>query len=430
MRIGGISTFVLVVASILSSLGTIKACRPEIDDWGTSFEIARSFQGYVPEEVKEAEPSGYSFSLYLKTGERLFPDAFWGDDIYEHMYGCRGALKGQESTSRENVEVRILEGSAGKKACKILSTPASPFSFFSFIFECLSTLYIHTHMEFLGGSTTFRFASLEAVGMHYEKNKIKSLFMVSEFAAGRSIEDIFIDMLEKNDSQGFLKVMGRVAVAFAQLHEGTKGASTREKILFSYEETLEKANKFFIHFLYSYFIRPSAQKDLIMQEFTPFLEEIEKLYTQIRQEESEISARSTSVIHGDAHMKNIFHDDSTGRVTFIDFQTVIFSYKRDADPLKDVGCFLESLWLKLACMKNRSPQELYEMGTEARNIFVQQYIEHIEKGSLTEEKALRRVKYYMWSQLFDFFNSLDRLEYPQSTFSHLKYFLSQEFNLS
>lgn len=219
----------------------------------------------------------------------------------------------------------------------------------------------------------------------------------------------------------------QIAVAFAQLHEVTKRPSTKEEIFFSYDETLEKVSKPLT--LLHYLIKPSTQKDLIMEQFYPFLGEIKKLYIQITQEEPLCLARSSSLIHGDAHIKNIFYDYFTDHVTFIDFQTAIFSYQCNADPLKDLGCFLESLWLKIACLNDKTPPELYEIGVQARNTFMEQYTMHIEETSLSAEKMLQRIKYCMWSQLFNFFYSLDRLEYPQNTFACLKYFLSQEFNL-
>lgn len=419
-----ISPLIFIFLFLFFTLKHINAIGSEVDDCQFFLERAKSSLCYISEETKEVELS--KFSMYLKTLGKFSLGASWGVDLYQHLYDSNGYLKGQEATSREHVKIRIIEGPAGKKACKILSDPPSFFSFIPFLFECLSSLYIQTYIQLFREPTIFRFATLEAIGVHCENYKIKSLFMVSEFAPGNSI-DTFVDKIDKNNSQECLRAISRVAAAFAQLHEVTKGQSTEKETFFSYEETVEKVSKP-LTFL-NYFTKPSTQKDLIMEQFSPFLGEIKKLYIQIAREESLCLARNSSLIHGDAHIKNIFYDYFTDRVTFIDFQTAIFSYRCNADPLKDLGCFLESLWLKLACLDDRTPPELYEIGVQARTTFMEQYIMHIKETSLSTEKMLQRIKYYMWSQLFDFFYSLDKLEYSQNTFVCLRYFLSLEFNI-
>ena len=360
----------------------------------------------------------------------LEPDSHLGCTLYQRVYGS-GDLHEQnpETIPQKGTVVQLVDGVAGKKAFKLNVSEFSPDSFH----ECFSTIYIQSVIKSLPDTVMFRFTSLEIAGLyHQEECQQGRLFMISECASGHSIDN-YADIVtceEEEGVQDFLSVISRTAIAFAQLHQYTKRELEKEFVLQaiarSYETALERIKKHLLNYRRDISTREIA----ITVRFYDFLSDIDNFSDRIVKEDEDLSTaylRNTTLIHGDAHIGNIFYDCDTDRVTFIDYRTAIESFKYDADPLKDLGCFLESVWLKLAGVDGL-PERLYEIAVCTRNVLIRYYMEN--KGENLEflEKVSQRVKLYMWCQLFDFFYSLDEMEYSAETIECLKYFLRREFS--
>ena len=357
-----------------------------------------------------------------------------GSELYQCVYG-EGYIEEQdpETLPQQGTLVKLVNGGVGKKAFKINYVDVLLRDSFN---ESASIIYVQHLVSTLPGSFIFKFSPLEKVALyHQEDAQQRHMFMVSECAQGHSIDSYvaIITALEESNLEKFLWVISRTAIAFAQLHKHTERVLEENLILLavarSYEATTERIKRH----LFNFHQQVMTNETGITTLFYEFLIDIDKFSKRIMQKDNDLKTaflRNTSLIHGDAHTGNIFYDAEIDSVTFIDYSTAMESFKHDADPLKEVGCFLESVWLKLAAVDGMLPEQLYDIAVRTRNTLIKFYMQG--KGEDEDikrlEEASQRVKLYMWCQLFDFFYSLDNMPYPAETIECLKHFLRRDFS--
>ena len=322
-----------------------------------------------------------------------------------------------ETPPQNDTEVTIVNSSDGKKVFKIKNDQGSSNMFH----ECFSTIYIQSIIQSLPypDPALFKFSPLEMAGLYHQQSE-NGVFIISECASGHSIDRFAAIVKNQENDKLFLWIISRTAKAFAQLHQSTKRELGREAALNaiarSYNTTLEGITNSLID-------DPQIDDPSViitrdsLSKINDFCRNI------IKEDEHPDTAylRNIALVHGDPHVGNIFYDGETDSVTFIDYETAIRSFRRDADSLKDLGCFLESVWLTLAGIQERAPQQLYELALLTRRTLISCYME------CEDELALQRVKLYMWCQLFDFISSPGiRSEYADRI-KCIQYFLSCEF---
>ncbi len=293
-----------------------------------------------------------------------------GCELYQCVYG-RGDLEEQEPESppQQGTLVRLVNGSVGKKAFKINHTDELLLDSFN---ESASVIYVQHLVSTLPGSVIFKFTPLEKVALyHQEDAQQRRMFMVSECAPGHSIDNYvaIITTAEESGLEKFLWVISRTAMAFAQLHKHTERVLEQNLILLavarSYEATTERIKRH----LFNFHQQVITNEIGITTLFYEFLMNIDNFSKHIMQKDNDLKTaflRNTSLIHGDAHTGNVFYDGETDSVTFIDYSTAMESFKHDADPLKEIGCFLESVWLKLAAVDGMLPEQLYDISQYAQ----------------------------------------------------------------
>ncbi len=372
-----------------------------------------------------------AISLKIFRNFSLDDDSPIGRTLYQLVYGS-GALceYDPEMVPQQGTMVQLVEGAAGKKAFKVDTNEVSTDS----LHECFSTIYIQSVMKSLPKDVIFRFAPLEVAGFYNRADQQRRLFMISQCAQGRSVDHYTADALYDSEKlHKFLDVISRSAVAFAQLHQHTKVELDTHKereltlIMGSYSEALREIKMHIANHAWNTYANESERA--ITVKFYEFLSLIDKFSEHIISEDEKPGAylRNTTLIHGDAHIGNIFCDTVSGLTTFVDYSTAIRSFKRDADPLKDLGCFLESVWLKLARNDDLNIEYLYRVAKKAKDKLIHSYMEYKGEDSVFFENISQRVKLYMWCQLFEYFYSLDAWEETMETIECLKYFLRREF---
>ena len=355
-----------------------------------------------------------------------------GSELYRCVYGS-GDLEEQdpETLPQQGTLVRLVSGSVGKKAFKINRTDELLLDSFN---ESVSIIYVQHLVSTFPGSDIFKFTPLEKVALyHQEDAQQRRMFMISECAPGHSIDNYvaIITTAEESSLEKFLWVISRTAMAFAQLHKRTERVLKENLILLavarSYEATTERIKRH----LFNFHQQVITNEIGITTLFYEFLMDIDHFSKHIMQKDNDLRTaflRNTSLIHGDAHTGNVFYDGETDSVTFIDYSTAIESFKHDADPLKEIGCFLESVWLKLAAVDEMLPEQLYDIAVRTRNTLIKFYMQGKGEDIGRLEDASQRVKLYMWCQLFDFFYSLDSMPYPAETIECIKHFLRRDFS--
>lgn len=321
--------------------------------------------------------------------------------------------------------VRIL-GTPGeaKAAIKIFDVGESFDGFEMPFYECLSTIYVQSLFQTQPDSMVFRFAALEIAGLYHQGAK-NSFFMIFRGAPGHSIDSLCsnVDILTKTRSE-FLGVIDRTALAFAQLHQFTKAAATKQPTLRLIANSYQAASNELLRRLTG---DSEGEELVITGRFAAFLPKIEELKKRLLAEDGDSGTaylRDMALTHGDAHVGNVFYDFASGQVTFIDYETALKSFQRDADPLKDLGCFLGSVWLKLASMDEQPQEQLYEMAMATRETLVRQYMGYKKEDLAFIEKVLQRVKLYMWNRLF---YSGELVACSPETITRIEYFLGHEF---
>ncbi len=284
-----------------------------------------------------------------------------GSELYQCVYGKGYLLEEQdpETPPQQGTLVRLVNGSVGKKAFKINRTDELLLDSFN---ESASVIYVQHLVSTLPGSVIFKFTPLEKVALyHQEDAQQRRMFMVSECASGHSIDNYvaIITTAEESGLEKFLWVISRTAMAFAQLHKHTERVLEQNLILLavarSYEATTERIKRH----LFNFHQQVITNEIGITTLFYEFLMNIDNFSKHIMQKDNDLKTaflRNTSLIHGDAHTGNVFYDGETDSVTFIDYSTAMESFKHDADPLKEIGCFLESVWLKLAAVDGMLPE--------------------------------------------------------------------------
>lgn len=384
------------------------------------------------EESSEVILNEVSKAISLKTFHNfsLDDDSPIGRTLYCLVYGREASCEyDPETVPQQGTIVQLVEGAAGKKAFKVDINESSTDS----LHECFSIIYIQSVMESLPKTVTFRFAPLEVAGF-YNRAQQRRLFMISECAQGHSVDHYTVDALYESEKlRNFLDVIRHTAVAFAQLHQHTKveldARKERERILImsSYSEALREIKMRLANHTWNTYANESEKA--ITVKFYEFLYLIDQFSERIISEDEKPDAylRNTTLIHGDANIGNIFCDTVAGLITFVDYSTAIKSFKRDADPLKEIGFFLESVWLKLARNDDLNIEYLYRVAKKAKDKLIHSYMEYKGEDPVFFEKISQRVKLYMWCQLFGYFYSLDAWEETVETIECLKYFLRREF---
>lgn len=106
-----------------------------------------------------------------------------------------------------------------------------------------------------------------------------------------------------------------------------------------------------------------------------------------------------SIIHRDAHIGNIIYDQDNNLVTFIDYETAFESLFGGADPIRDLGCFMISVWTKILRARQDAGQvkAIYSSLKNFRDSFIGAYISAREDTNpLSEQNVLNQLKLHMW----------------------------------
>ena len=415
-----------------------------MDDPFAAFEkLAPGIIGRMNDIVSHIRPGDDDLILLEKVGEDITPDSFplvtipegtSPDDCVKTLYqifmnNSRAlTVVDPETDPMGGAVVRILkEGINTIAAIKLYEIEDD--EFIDPLYECFSTLYIKSIIDRMATrSTLFKFVDLRLAGV-YKQGSRSNFFMIFDGASGQSIDTLCsveaIMSLEENSGL-LMHALEKTASAFAQLHQVTSGTFTkREKIIaisHSYTNASVALNR---HLLQS----PSPKGDddasisKIFREIFPRVQSFKDRIAAEDASEGMAYDRALSLAHGDAHRGNIFFDQESGDVTFIDYETALRSFRHDADPLKDVGCFLGSIWLKIAVL-DEDPDHLYGVANNLRNRFTVKYLEQKLEGAENLEKALERIKFYMWARMF-YSDEISGLS--QSTMERVKNFLNKEF---
>lgn len=273
------------------------------------------------------------------------------------------------------------------------------------IFECFSTLYVKSFLDQFT-SNHFKFSALNCAGLNTnpEENNKKSFFLLFEGASGNSFSDLCIADLILSDNGIFIGYLTDIAKAFADLHQLTR----KEHQAF---EKIKSLNESYDRIL-------TNLKQHLVDEDTEFKEESfaggEILFRQIqafkeRMEDKDSNVQTAylpdlSMIHEDAHIGNIFYDAQakSQRVTFIDYETALRSFRQNGDPLKDIGFFLGSLWQKVALIRdeisNISNEALYAKAKDLKIFFIESYLSETHQVDQIKQ-ASERITLHMWSRV-------------------------------
>jgi len=273
------------------------------------------------------------------------------------------------------------------------------------IFECFSTLYVKSFLDQFP-SNHFKFSALNCAGLNTnpEEDNKKSFFLLFEGASGNSFADLCTVDLILSDNGVFIGYLADIAKAFAALRQFTrKEHQIHEKFQSlgeSYDRILTNFKQHLIDQDTEFNKETFAGGEILfrlIQEFKQHLEEkdsnLETAYLP-----------DLSMIHEDAHIGNIFYDvqANTQKVTFIDYETALRSFRQNGDPLKDIGFFLGSLWQKVALIRDKItdiPNEaLYKKATELKNFFIGLYLNETNQVDQINQ-AFERVTLHMWSRV-------------------------------
>lgn len=119
-----------------------------------------------------------------------------------------------------------------------------------------------------------------------------------------------------------------------------------------------------------------------------FKDNVTKIY-QLLQDSVKKRQYFLSITHGDAHGDNFFYDDKEGddsfdplgRITMIDYASIMETYWNIGDPAEDIGRFLGSLWEWFA-QTNKCSDEIRDLQKE----FFKIYLEEIKNSKIIKEK--------------------------------------------
>jgi len=278
------------------------------------------------------------------------------------------------------------------------------FELFEFpIFECFSTLYIKSFLDQFS-MTQFKFSTLNLAGLNInpETNE-KSFFMLFEGASGNSIDELCTADLILSGYDTLIGYLIDISKAFAELHKLTKGNHlVPEKLKSLAESYFRVSNNISQHLPLEdekFKVTSFEGGETLLTKIQNFKEYIE----QQDKEEGTAYIRDLSITHDDAHIGNIFYDMRaiSKKVTFIDYETALRSFRQNGDPFKDLGFFLGSLWQKIALIKDEvviDDEILYQKAKQLKETFVNVYLGEINQIEQSK-KAIDRVTLYMWSRM-------------------------------
>lgn len=232
-----------------------------------------------------------------------------------------------------------------------------------YLYELLSCLFVKEKLE----EVTLKgicFANLENACFWQSADDKKKFVLVFEGAKGKDIESAIEGGQE-------LDTLLPIARAFAKLHLGTQKATTEGP---DYTE--------------SHALALSNIIDLFSKKMNLIL---------LNQDKKPNVTHSKSLIHRDAHIGNIVYDAESGLVTFIDYETAFDHVIQGADPVRDIGCFMISVWTKIFLMHQdtASFEGNYEKLSLFRKKFSDAYLS-VHKISQTADELLDHLKLHMW----------------------------------
>lgn len=304
------------------------------------------------------------------------------------------------------------------------------FELFQFpIFECFSTLYIKSFLDQFSPAY-FKFSTLNIAGLNINPdNQQKSFFMLFEGAAGDSVDGLCTANLIISDLDTLIGYITDISKAFAELHQLTKvNHLVPEKIRSLSESYFRVSNNINQHLLEDgkFKVNSFGGGEILLTKIQAFKEHVEQ------QDSNEETAylRDLSLTHEDAHIGNIFYDVHAiiKKVTFIDYETALRSFRKNGDPLKDLGFFLGSLWQKIALVKDKvtiDDESLYQQAKQLKEIFVRVYLEET-KQIVQLKEAIDRVTLYMWSRMC---YSGELIEYSQNVIKCIQFFGERDLTI-
>ncbi len=260
-------------------------------------------------------------------------------------------------------------------------------------YEMFSCIFIKYNIDKHHMNDIFCFPKLQY--MECQKGDDIKIIMVFEGATGKSLESICAENLKSAIvSESLENALKAIANSFAIFHHATKN-----DVLTTLKTTalLKK----------SYYNSLLSQSDETTSLRSHISQSLLKLQDHIVETENTPN-RKMCIIHGDGHVGNIFYDITSNRVTFVDYETAFNSFKKDADPLKDVGCFLGSLWFRIA-RQDYELEQKFSLADKVRSNFIRQYInnsnwsefslsETVEDG-IPNDYIMDRIKFYMWARM-------------------------------